>query len=32
MHAYTAQRERDQALQNLEDIEGTFGDEELRDY
>ena len=28
----TAQHERDQALQSLEDIEGTFGDEELREY
>ena len=28
----TAQRERDQALQSLEDIEGTFGDEELYEY
>ena len=28
----TAQRERDQALQDLEDVEGTFGEEDLREY
>ena len=28
----TAERERDQALQDLEDIEGTFGEEDLREY
>ena len=26
------ERERDQALQDLEDVEGTFGDEDLREY
>ena len=29
---HTAQRERDQALQDLEDVEGTFGEEDLREY
>ena len=28
----TAQRERDQALQDLEDVEGAFGEEDLREY
>ena len=27
-----AERERDQALQDLEDVEGTFGEEDLREY
>ena len=27
-----AERERDQAVQDLEDIEGTFGEEDLREY
>ena len=28
----SAQRERDQALQDLEDVEGAFGEEDLREY
>ena len=28
----TAQRERDQALLDLEDVEGAFGEEDLREY
>ena len=27
-----AERERDQAVRDLEDIEGTFGEEDLREY
>ena len=27
-----AERERDQAVQDLEEIEGTFGEEDLREY
>jgi hypothetical protein len=27
-----AKRERDQAVQDLEEIEGTFGEEDLREY
>ena len=27
-----AERERDQAVQDLEDIEGAFGEEDLREY
>ena len=32
VRAEAAERERDQAVQDLEDIEGTFGEEDLREY
>jgi len=31
-HLNVAERERDQAVRDLEEIEGTFGEEDLREY